>query len=312
MIKNVRIMGVSLITVVFLACLMTACPEVGEEPSSHYALVELLPGSPGYEGDGAVHGLLNGSYLVMHQKKQTQQDRDPEGRIRIWHEVEWFSVGKDGVISTIASSTSDIPARVENTRLEKGEEVVRGNWYDNEGLSTIYQDYHANRFTFFAVNSITGLDNGETYGVYRYGELSDGDNVGRYNGHLQSEDGNTFINLKGFKAGQSVGLFDAILPDDGTGLLNANNHLVVLTPTRLHWTKTPQVVFTNIRLSGYDYDIIIESRDSANGNAVVSAIEFDGQQYFILKAHGSKEAQIYGNKTGNNNFAGFIRIVNKQ
>jgi hypothetical protein len=53
-----------------------------------------------------------------------------------------------------------------------------------------------------------------------------------------------------------------------------------------------------VRLFGYDYDIIIESRDFSDGNAVVSAIEFEGQQYFIL--------------TGNSSFAGNIRIVDKQ
>ena len=297
-------MVLSLITVVFFTSLLTSCPEIGDEPSSLHALVELLPGSPGYGGNGAVYGLINGSYLVMHQKKQTHQDKDPEGRIRIWHDEDWFAVDGSGIVSKIASSTSGIPTAVQSALLENGEYVLRGgqaggaNSLEGDGGTNAYESYHANRYTSFAVNSIAGLVNGETYGVYRYGVLFNGDNVGRYNGQLQTEDVNSVVNIKGLTAGQSIGLFDTALPNGGSGLLNSTNHLVVLVPTGLHWTRTPQVVFTNIRLLGYDYDIIIESRDSANGDAVVSAVEFDGQQYFIL--------------TGSNRFAGFIRIVHKQ
>jgi hypothetical protein len=301
--KNVRIAVVLSITVLS-ACLLASCPEIGEEPSSLYALVELLPGSPGYEGNEAVYGLLNGSYLVKHQKKLTQQDKDPEGRIRIWHEEDWYAVDGDGLVSKIASSTSEIPASATNAVLENGEYVFRGgmtagaNALEGDGGSNAYESYHANRYTSYAVNTIKGLVNGEAYGVYRYGELSDGNNIGRYNGELQTEDVNTAVNLKGLLPGQSIGLFDTAMANGGNGLFNRNNHLLVLAPTGLYWTKAPQVVYANIRLRGYDCDIIIEDRDSTEGRSTVSAVEFDGQQYFIL--------------TGTNRFTGFIKIVNKQ
>jgi len=301
--KNVQV--VLLIMVVSFICLLTGCPEAGEEPSSLHALVELLPGSPGYEGDRSVYGLLNGSYLVKHQKRETWQEKDPDGRIRIFHEEDWYAVDADGVsLLKIASSAGDIPAGTQSALLEEGEYPLRGgqvggaNALEGDGGNNTYESYHANRYTSYAVNSITGLVNGETYGVYRYGILSDGDTIGRYNGNLQTEDVNTVVNLKGLTAGQSIGLFDTAMPNGGSGLLNSNNHLVVLAPTRLYWTRTPQTVFTNIRLRGYNYDIIIEDRDSAEGNAAVSAIELDGQKYFIL--------------TGNGKFAGSISIVPKE
>jgi len=292
--ENVRIAVVSLVTAVLLVCLLSGCPEVGEEPSSLYALVELLPGSPGYGGNEAVHGLLNGAYLVKHQKRQTWQEKDPEGRIRIFHEEDWYAVGSDGAVSQIASSTDGIPADAESALLEAGRPPLRIPDFN----SNAYQIYHNDRYTIYAVNSITGLVNGETYGVYRYGVLSNGESVGRYSGTVQTEDVNTVVNLRGLSIGQSIGLFDKILPDGGSGLLNSNNHLVVLAPTRLYWTKTPQTVFTNVRLRGYDFDIIIEDKDSIEGNASVSAIDVEGQMYFIL--------------TGNTNFAGYIRIVAKE
>jgi len=281
--------------VVLAACLFAACGELVEKPSSLYSLVEVLPGPPGYEGNGAVHGLLNGTYLVKHQKKQTRQDKDPEGRIRIWHEEDWYAVDADGAVRKIASSTGGIPRPAGSVPLEKGEYGFRGG--------SPYDRIHPHWYTLYAVNSITGLVNGETYGVYRYGELKDGDNIGRFNGQLQTEDANAFANIINLRPGETISLFDTVLDNGTSGLLNDNNHLVVLTGTGLYWTKTPQSVVTNTRIKGYDFDILIESRESASGAMdvtpiEVSPIEFDGQPYFILTSSGA--------------FAGNIRIVNKQ
>ena len=304
MVKNVRIAVILLPEVILFACLLASCPEAEEKPSSLYAMVELLPGSPGYGGDGAVYGLLNGTYIVMHQKKQTRQEKDPAGRIRVFHETDWYAVveqkkgGKvERVLKNIASSTDGIPANAQSALLEDGKYPPRIPDFQGVGAD-IYSAFHADRYRVYAVNSITGLVNGETYGVYRYGALSNGESVGRHNGRLHTEDANTVVNLKGLKAGQSIGMYDVDVPDGRIGLLNSNNRLVVLVPTGLRWTETPQTVFTNVRLRGYKYDVIIEDMDFTDGNAQVAAVESEGQQYFIL--------------TGNTKFAGYIRIVEKQ
>jgi len=297
--QNVKIAVVLLVTVVSSACLLSGCPEIGEQPSSLSSRVELLPGSPGYGGNEAVYGLLNGAYLVKHQKRQTRQEKDPAGRIQIFHEEDWYAVGSDGTVSQIASSKDGIPADAESALLERGWYPLRVPDSHSSGNKTdAYESYHENRYTAYAVNFIKGLVNGETYGVYRYGILSNGDKIGRYEGTVQTEDANTLVNLKGMSAGESIGLFDAAVTTAGSGLLNGSNHLVVLTPTRLYWTKTPQTIVTNIRLRGYDYDIIIEDRNPTDGHAAVSAVASEGQQYFIL--------------TGSSKFAGYIRIVDKE
>ena len=279
-----------------LACLLTAagCAGPGDEPPV-VPLVRLLPGSPGYEGDGAVYGLLNGEYLVKHQKKQTKQGKDPEGRIRIWHEEDWYAVGAYGVIKKIDTSASNIPLPAGTVKLADGDTPPEQR---NEA-------YYKDRYSDFALNLITGLANGETYGVYRYAELSNGEAVGRYRGKLQTENVNAFANLKGLSAGQSVGLFD-----DGrnsvsglSGPLNDNNHLVVLVGTGLNWTEKPQTLTANaasnptIQVAGYDYDIVVEKLAASEGDASVAAIEEEGQQYFIL--------------TGSSDFRGYIRVTAK-
>jgi len=188
--KNVIIL---IILVLLAVCplLVTGCGSPGDEPPA-VPLVRLLPGSPGYEGDGAVFGLLNGEYLVKHQKRQTVQEKDPMGRVWARHEIDWYAVGGDGTINKIASATGEIPSSAGTGRLNLGTDPAHNNW----------SDFYDNRYGKFARNSISGLVNGETYGVYRYAELSNGDLIGRYKGKLQTENVNAVANLKNMLPGQ--------------------------------------------------------------------------------------------------------------
>jgi hypothetical protein len=280
---------------VFSLVWVNGCGDLGDEPPA-VPLVRLLPGSPGYEGDGAVHGLLNGEYLVKHQKKETLQEKDPTGKVWTRHEEDWYAVGAEGTTEKIASSTAgEIPASAGTESLNKG---TAPNHSDKT-------DFYDNRYSKFALNSITGLVNGETYGVYRYAELANGDNVGRYRGRLQTENVNAVVNLKGMSAGQSIGLFDegSVGANGVTGPLNDNNRLVVLVNTGLSWTEKPQSLIGNaasnptIRMDGYDYDIVIEKLNALEGNVSVAAVETEGQRYFIL--------------TGSSDFRGHIRLTAK-
>jgi hypothetical protein len=249
------------------------CGSPGNEPPE-VPLVRLLPGSPGYEGDGAVRGLLNGEYLVKHQKKQTAQKKDPKGRVWARYEEDWYAVGAEGAIMKIASPTaSEIPAYAGTVPLTDG--------------------------------TIPGLVNGETYGVYRYAELSNGDTVGRFSGRLQTKNVNAVANLQGLSAGEKIGLFDeSIIGVRGvSGPLNNNNHLVVLVGTGLRWTEKPQslvgdtLIRPTIQIDGYDYDIVIEKLSALEGEVSVAAVEAEGQQYFIL--------------TGSSDFRGRITLAAK-
>jgi len=287
------------ILVLSLVCppLITGCagPDPEDEPSA-VPLVRLLPGSPGYEGDGTVCGLLNGEYLVKHQKKQTVQEKDPRGKVWIRHEEDWYAVGANGVINKIASPTAgQIPVPAGTVALTDGDTPDRGDKID----------FYNNRYNKFAVNTITGLVNGETYGVYRYAELANGDTAGRYKGRLQTENVNSVVNLKGLSVGQSIGLFDegSIGVNGVSGPFNNNNHLIVLVNTGLRWTEKPQSLIGNtplrptIQIDGYDYDIVIEKLSALEGEVSAAAVETEGQQYFIL--------------TGSSDFRGYIRLMAK-
>ena len=275
--------------------LITGCGSIEDDPPA-VLLVRLLPGSPGYEGDGTVYGLLNGEYLVKHQKKQTWQEKDPMGRVLIRHEEDWYAVGTFGIINKIASPTaSSIPETAGTVPLIDGDTPEHGN----------RTDYYDNRYSRYAINIISGLVNGETYGIYRYAELSGGENIGRYRGRLQTENVNAIVNLKGLSPGHSVGLFDEGTQglNDVSGPLNDYNHLVVLVGTGLSWTEKPQSLIANaasnptIQIGGYDYDIVIEKLNALEGDVHVAAIETEGQQFFIL--------------TGSSDFRGYIRLMPK-
>ena len=287
-----KVETIFLILVYLPACLLiSGCGGLEEEPLA-VPLVRLLPGSPGYEGNGMVYGLLNGTYLVKHQKKETRQEKNPEGEVRIWHEEDWYAVGFGGSIVKIASSINEIP-------VSAGSLPLTDSSHPTHGSSTFYND----RYNTFAVNVIAGLANGETYGLYRYAELSNGDSIGRRNGQLQTENVNAIANLKGLSVGQSINLFDAGSSIGTSGLFNNNNQLLVLVGTGLYWTKSPQSLIGNtasnptIQINGLDYDIVIEKLIASEGDVSVAAIETDGQQYFIL--------------SGSSDFTGFIRIKAK-
>jgi len=300
--KRMNLTVALFVLMILTSCFFTSCGDVGDEPAV-VSLVTLLPGSPGYEGDGEVKGLLNGSYLVMHQKKQTVQEKDPAGRIQIFHEEDWYALDWGGEVLKIASSTRGIPALVENTPLFGGVDVE----FPNAPSDDFYKDYYNERYNYYAVNSITGLVNGETYGVYRYGELSDGQRVGRVIGDLQTYNVNTVVNIKGLAVGESIFLVDRMdiemlaMP---SGVFNDNNHLVVLVDTGLYWTEIPLELTEKsssgavLRLIGKDFDIVIEKIDDSNGRVSVDAIKQDGQSHFIM--------------TGNPNFKGRIAIASKE
>jgi len=281
---------------------LSGCGEIEDEPAV-VPLVSLLPGSPGYEGDGAVKGLLNGAYLVMHQKKQTWQEKDPAGRIQILREEDWYSVGPDGAVLKIASSSDGIPASVKNTSLDGGKDIN----FPSAPSSTFHEEYFNNRYDLYATNVITGLINGETYGVYRYGELKNGQRVGRVVGHLLTYNVNTVVNIKGLTVGEYVYLIDRADTDPTvrpSGVFNDNNRLVVLVDTGLYWTEIPLALNEDtfmgaaLRLIGYDFDIVIEKVSDSYGWVSVDAVKHAGQNHFIL--------------TGNPNFKGRIVIASKE
>ena len=299
--KHRNLRAAFFVLMILTSWLFSGCGGVEDEPAV-VPLVFLLPGSPGYEGDGAVKGLLNGAYLVMHQKKQTVQEKDPAGRIQIFHEEDWYALDPDGAVSKIASSTGGIPAAVENTPLSGGKDII----FPSAPSNTFHEEYYNNRYNLYAANSITGLVNGESYGVYRYGELKDGQRVGRVVGHLVTYNVNTVVNIKNLAVGESIFLIDRVDTDPivrPSGVFNDNNRLVVLVGTGLYWTEIPlslnedTVMGAALRLIGYDFDIIIEKVTDSFGWVSVDAVKQDGQKYFIL--------------TGSLDFKGRIVIAGK-
>jgi len=290
------------VLIIFTSCFFSGCGGIEDEPAV-VPLVSLLPGSPGYEGDGAVKGLLNGAYMVMHQKKQTWQEKDPAGRIQILREEDWYAVGPDGAVLKIASSTGGIPAVVKNTPLEDGKDIK----FPSAPSNTFHEEYFNNRYDSYATNVITGLVNGETYGVYRYGELKNGQRVGRVVGHMVTYNVNTVVNIKNLNVGEYILLIDRVDTDPAvrpSGVFNDNNHLVVLVGTGLYWTEIPLALNEDtsmdaaLRLIGRDFDIIIEKVTDSFGWVSADAIKQDGQSHFIL--------------TGSPDFKGRIVIAGKE
>jgi len=259
------------IGIIVLMSLLSGCEEL-EEPLKTQ-LVNLLHGSSGIEGDGIVYGLPNGHYIIKHQKKTINQSIDKAGKVRIWHDEDWYTLDADGSIIWAASTASDIPKSANNTPLSAGP----------------------------ANNVIKGLTNGESYTVYRYGELVNGNRVGRLNGQIATDCYNAFINLKNMSTNDTINLWETNEnTGNRTGGLNDNNYWVVLVDTPLYWTEHPKTIReinnATIILEGYDYDIEISMR-FPRGWVTVAPIEEEGQWYFKM--------------TGANVFRGHITILEK-
>ncbi|MCL2044525.1 MAG: hypothetical protein FWG89_10340 [Treponema sp.] len=282
--------------IIFSSCFLGGCGELDSDPAV-VPLVSLLPGSPGYAWHSAVRGLLNGEYLVMHQKKETWQEKDPAGKMQIFHKEDWYAVRADRSVYFIASSTGGIPAAVNTVSLSDGEDV----FFPALPSTTFHEEYYTNRYDIYAVNIILGLVNGETYGVYRYGELNNGQRVGRGIGHLQTYNVNTVVNIKDLTVGEYIYLIDRVDINptvQPSGPFNDNNHLVVLVDTSLYWTEIPLTLNEDasmgaaIRLIGYDFDIIIEKVSDSLGWVSVDAIKQEGQKHFILSGSPAFEGRI--------------------
>ena len=299
--KCMKLMLVVFLPVLLLPFLLAGCGELGTEEAI-VPLVNLLPGSPGYEGDGTIHGLLNGSYLIKHQKKETTQKMDPAGRMQIYHEEDYYALDGNGALVKIASSNAAIPSAVANTPLSGGLDIS----FPVSTSDEFHAGYYDNRYFLYAINTITGLVNGETYGVYRYGELNSGQRIGRIQGHLQTHNVNTIVNIRNLQTGGTIDMIDRRATDpanQSSGIFNANNHLVVLIGTGLYWTEIPQVLSEDssvnavLRIIGNDFDIVIE-KITARGWVSVDAIKEDGQSYFVL--------------TGSPDFRGRIVLAGKE
>jgi len=278
-----------------LSCIISACGELIEPVYPN--LINLLPGSPGYAGDSQVLGLENGSFLVRHEKEKIHQEKDPAGKIRLWHEEEWFALNAEGeAVVKIASRASDIPKHVTTSALNAGLDITINGAPRTE-----------------AVNVINGLTNGEKYTVYYYGELLNGQRIGRtINGTLgldgsqapiafYSYNYNAVINLKNLSTNHQIQMFDQNEnTGNRSGVFNDYNHYVVLVDTPLYWTEFQQTIYSQnnatILLQGYTYNIEIRMMYD-RGFVSVDPIEEDGQQCFIM--------------TGSTDFRGYITIRSK-
>lgn len=285
--KIFNIAAVLPVLVLFLAGCKGGFGDIDEPPV--VSLINLTQGSAGYEGNGMVLGLRSARYVVKHELKEAVQEKDPKGRVRIFPKEDWYTVDQDGRIAKISSSTGGIPSII-------GSEVL------SNGTSGTSRDHY-----------IIGLTNGEKYTVYFYGEPTDGDLITRLNPSpaagapaVASYTSNVFANLKNMNPGDKILVADRTTNESGASgyqtfsqVFNKNNHMVVLVNTPLHFTEFPRtfgaVTGSDVRIRGYDYDIVITSGDrdtpapqapyymAANyGLLTVSAIEKDGQQYFIL------------------------------
>jgi len=257
-----------------LLFLFLGCQELVEPVNPN--LVNLLPGSAGVEGNGKVY-VPNGQYLVRHQKKDVNQEINPAGYDRFWHDEDWYAVDADGSVRWIASSAGDIPKAANSAKFTA---------FFNK------QD---------PAYEITGLVNGESYCVYRYGELLNNNRVGRLTGDIATGCYNTVVNLMNMSSTHVVNLWETS-EDTGnrTGGLNDNNHWIVLVDTPLCWTEFPQTIKENnnatILLRGYEYDIEIKMR-YPRGWVTAAPVESEGQRYFVI--------------TGATTFRGYITVLEK-
>ena len=289
-------MIISGMAVLLLVCGLSGCGELVEP--AYPNIVNLMLGSPGYGGDREVLGLENGSYLVQHIKKDIHQDKDPVNKVRSWHDEEWFALDTSGFAKVkIADTASGIPKHVDTTALTAGASIIVNTQPRTE-----------------AINVIGGLINGEMYTVYFYGELSNGQRIGRTIKGSPGVDGtqasvisfnsfnyNAVINLKNLSTNQYVQVWDQNEnTSNKTGVFNDFNHFVVLVDTPLHWTEFQQTIYSQnnatILLQGYTYNVEIKMMFD-RGYASVDPIDQDGQEYFIM--------------TGSNDFRGYITIRGK-
>jgi hypothetical protein len=289
---------ITCITVFLLAgFVFTGCDDDIEEPPLTN-LINILSGSPGFSGDQEILGLRGGErYLIKHARKEATQERDPEGRVRIFPMEDWYAVDSGGGIVKIASSTSGIPNLIpEAERL-------------NNGTSAAFPASHDHK--------ISGLLNGENYSAYFYGEAFHNSVVVRLRhtslaSPLATFTCNSVLNLRNLIPGNQVMLADNytthhVSAADGyqtlSQVFNDNNHMIVLVGTPLYFHEEARTSGgfrgANIRIRGYDYDIIVQSGQLGGadnfpgqpgeipamfGLFTVDAIERDGQQFFVLTA----------------------------
>lgn len=269
---------------VLLICVLASCGEV-TEPAY---LINLAPGSAGYEGDGEVRGLYNGKYLIQHIKKNAVQEKDKAGNVRIFHDEDWYAVDSNSRIIKIASSANSIPQNVDTFMLSNGLPAV-GSAYPE------------------AINVIKGLTNGETYNVYFYGEPVNGQRISRRSDAIDvaaaTWNRNVVINLRNLHPGESINVweFNGSDTQNRTDVFNDNNFALVLVDTPLYWTELPMSLIgqrnASILVEGYDYDIEVKMTDDRRVAGSVAPIEREGQKYFIL--------------TGHKNFRCYITVISK-
>jgi len=285
-----------LLTGIVLAGFLLGCGDV-EEPALTN-LVYLQSGSPGFGNDGELSGLRGGErYLLRHIKKEAVQEKDPEGRVRVFPLEDWYAVDSQGKIIHVASSANDIPNLVPAAeRLNNGSRIAHPASQDHK---------------------ITGLQNGEQYGLYYYGEAFHNEVVVRLRGTLLPSPLATFtcnsvLNLRNLVPGNQVMLADNYSSNDQTAsggyhtlsqVFNNNNHMIVLVGTPLYFVEEARTSGgyrgANIRIRGYDYDVIVQSGQlggadgfpgvpgeilAMHGLFTVEAIERDGQEFFVLTA----------------------------
>lgn len=286
--------------IVILTCLLAGCTEAIEIPYPN--IVDLMLGSAGFAGDGEILGLQNGNYLIRHEKKTIHQEKDPVGKIRLWHDEDWYSVENSidaesgntiSKITWLASSASRIPEIVTTDRVGEASNPL--------GLTSLPMAP--------GVNTITGLTNGEKYSVYFYGAVNNGQRVGRtWNAPdgdlgtggplvLATLNYNTVVDIRGLNTNQSIQLLDQFSNTNSrSGVFVADfNHIIVLVNTPLHWTEFKQTIYqkdgATILLQGEEFNIEIRMRYD-RGYVSVAPIEEEGQKYFIL--------------TGDSEFRGYI------
>ena len=273
------------------AWIMAGCGKA-EEPD--YGLVNLQHGSPGYGADREVRSLINGMYLVKHEKTEIVQEKDKDGNLFKRHLEDWYAVKADadgnGSIVKIASSLNDIPGTINGI-----DRLLKSDEFDFD-LDPVMNPK--------GKNIIKGLTNNETYGVYFYGELNtDKMRVGRRTGELSTWNYNAIANIKNLAIGDRIYLWESELNsgNETSGLCD-NNCLVVLVNTPLEFTdynlemEGGEGEGANIIVKGRDFNIEVKNRYNSSW-ASVAPIQSDGQQYFIL--------------TAGRTFRGFITKINK-
>jgi len=269
--KNITVM--QCVFCLCLFCVFISCGGDLEEPLLA-DLINLQIGSPGYEGDGMVQGLRNGSYIIRHTKDIVYQEKNPAGEIIFLNKEDWYAVDALNSAFWVSSSISGIPAIVGTVPLDA----------EPSGYDTNINPVH------LGLNTISGLVNGEMYTLYAYAELSDGDWVGRLpssNVALPTRSYNAFLNLKNMGIDDEIYLADQNEDTTNrTGCFSNINHFIVLVNTPLYWTEFPQTISERtgafMLVEGRDFDIEIKMQFQRGDWITVDAIQKEGQQYFVL------------------------------